>query len=86
MGYSINDRLVQGNLFTENGKWKYTVVLDYTGLWDALDPNEAARTALRQATDKGISGVTLREVPQGWWLAVLEPYTKYSYPVLAVGL
>lgn len=85
MGYTTDDYQVKGNLFTENGKWKYAVALDYSGQWDATDPKNAAKNALRQATDRGTSGVTIREIPPGWWLVVLEPNTRFAYPIMVRG-
>lgn len=82
MGFSVDDSIVRGDLFTENGKWKYTVALDYTKTdyhnWDLW---EEARNALRDATHNGISGVTLTDIPEGWSLVILEPYAANGYPI-----
>lgn len=84
MGYSENDRHVRGDLFNDTGKWKYTVVLDYSYpgcQYDHWDMWKQAPQALAHATDKGISGVTLTKIPDGWTLVVLEPYSKFSHPI-----
>jgi hypothetical protein len=84
MGYSDDPRHVRGDLFTDTGKWKYTVVLDYgfPGFqWDHWDMWRQTRQALAHATAKGISGVTLRQIPEGWSLVVLEPYSKFEHPI-----
>lgn len=82
MGYSRNDSHVQGLLFTPSGKWKYEVVLDYTGL-DFEDWNlwSNAEKALKQATEKNISGVTISELGDYWILVVPEPWGKNSHPI-----
>lgn len=86
MGYIQDETKVRGDLFTETGKWKYTVVLDYRGGdWSHWDLYNEARDALARATDNGISGVGLREVPEGWSLVVLEPYAKNAYPIQVIG-
>lgn len=85
---------VEGHLFNANGKWKYQVWLDYSSLrhrrirgegpsgWH-YDGAEMARSALRDATDRGTSDVTYREIPDGWRLFVRHP--PQGYPVYAVG-
>ena len=84
-GFALQESHVRGDLFNEKGKWKYTVLLDYDypgfdytagNLW------RHARAALVNATDKGISGVTMREIPLGWFLVVLEPYSQFSHPIV----
>ena len=83
MGFTHDERQVEANLFNENGKWKYTVALDYTNVdWDSLDLWSAARMALRDATERGTSGAPLRRIPEGWSLVVLEPYAKNSFPIM----
>lgn len=62
------------HLFKPSGKWEYEVFLDYTGMvgWNEcgytelvgpggkyLNPADAAREALRQATANGTSRVTI---------------------------
>lgn len=86
MGYTDDPTKVRGDLFTDTGKWKYTVVLDYDGgdyhdgdLW------VQALAALARASERKISGVTLEEIPEGWTLVVLEPYSKFSHPITVKG-
>lgn len=86
MGYTDDSTKVRGDLFTESGKWKYTVVLDFDGGdYENWDLWTEAKNALARATDAGISGVRLREVPHGWALVVLEPYSRFQYPITVVG-
>lgn len=86
MGFSLNDRHVEGNLFTDTGKWKYEVQLDYTGSdYESWDLWTEARVALRRASAAGTSGVTLHEIPSGWHLVVLEPFGKFSHPIMVTG-
>lgn len=83
MGFSLDPRHVEGNVFGETGKWKYTVQLDYTGGdWDNWDLWSEARAALARATRRRISGVSLVAIPSGWTLVVLEPYGRNSHPIM----
>lgn len=83
MGYTYDDSRVRGDLFNERGKWKYTVVLDYRGgdywTWDLWSE---ARNALARATRSGVSGVSLKDIPYGWTLVVLEPYSRNGHPII----
>lgn len=75
---------VPANLFTESGKWKYEVRLDYRNPPEGyISCNDNARRALRQATENGTSEVTISVVPEGWSLVVLAP--PEGYPVMARG-
>lgn len=86
MGYNHDATKRRGDLFNANGKWKYTVTLDYGGGdWDTWDIWQQTRIALRRATDCGTSGVLMREVPEGWTLVVLKPYTRFCHPVIVKG-
>lgn len=83
MGYDVDESKVRGDVFTENGKWKYTVCLDYSNcLWNSPDIWTETRRALREATGQNISGVMFDEIPAGWILVVLEPYNKFSHPII----
>jgi hypothetical protein len=86
MGYSYNDDHVRADLFTESGKWKYTVALDYSfqslADFEHWDMAAQARRALRHATVLGVSGVSLLEIPEGWSMVVLDPHSKNSFPIL----
>lgn len=75
--------MVRGELFTETGKWKYTVQIDMMGFYSELDINDAVRKALRN-TDSDIRGVTDSAVAPGsrYTLVVFEPYHKNAYPVM----
>jgi hypothetical protein len=85
-GFSLDPRHVEGTVFTETGKYKYTVCLDYTGgdfeTWDLWTE---AKNALRRATKAGTSGVTFAEIHPGWHLVVLEPYGKTGHPIMVTG-
>jgi hypothetical protein len=76
-------------LFSESGKWKYDVCLDYTGQtqsqYENWDNAREAVKALARATEKGISGVTFKVVPEGWSLVVPEPHALHSYPLMVRG-
>lgn len=86
------DLIVEGHLFKPSGKWKYEVQLDYSGIYDKegnvcvpgrryIDPAEAALMALKQATAKGLSGVSL-EKPGDYHLVVINPPT--GFPAMVV--
>lgn len=76
----------KGELFNEGGKWKYTVWLDYRGLeWDTWDLWSNARQALHNSTDRGLSGVIFHTVPDGWRLVVVDPWGRYSHPIMVIG-
>lgn len=83
MGFSLNPEVVEGNLFNEDGKWKYQVALNYKGLYNHFEPIDATRLAWSNSV--GSSGVTLEHIPKGWFLVVLEPYHIYSHPVMIRG-
>lgn len=86
MGYNHDNTKRRGDLFNDTGKWKYTVTLDYKGAdYDHWDIWAETTTALRRATDHGTSGVRLREIPTGWTLVVLKPYSRYSHPITIKG-
>ncbi len=86
MGFNIDPTKVRADVFTESGKWKYTVCLDYSGLnYSSWDLWEQAKLALKQATGKKISGVTFDQVPIGWMMVVLDPYGKTEYPIIVKG-
>lgn len=86
---------VSAELFTPSGKWKYSVLLDYTGIYHkpvsvdgvrdksipwTLDVGRAAELALAAATDRGTSGVSIRELGDYWTLVVPDP--PNGWPVL----
>lgn len=88
MGFALEEHTVRGDLFTDTGKWKYTVALDYSGPdFDYQDWNlwRQAVRALETATVRGTSGVSLTKIPAGWTLVVLEPYGQYSHPITVKG-
>ena len=86
MGYNSDDRFVRGDLFKPSGKWEYTVTLDYRdGDYYSYDLHQEARDALRRATDRGISGVSISGLEDYWTLVVLEPYAEGSYPIVVHG-
>lgn len=89
MGYSVEDSHVKALLFNQRGKWKYTVCLDYTGQtteeWEDWDLWKEARKALKRATENGISGVTMDDVPEGWSLVIPEPRGKTAHPIMVRG-
>ena len=81
MGFCNNDRHVRGELFNQNGRWKYTVALDYTGLdWEHWDLEGNACKAFAQG-----KGVTMKEIPSGWKLVVLEPFSQFQHPIMVHG-
>jgi len=82
----VHPNRVEGDLFNEGGKWKYTVQLDYEGGdYETWDLWTEARNALARATRRGISAVTLTEIPRGWWLVVLEPVGRSAHPIMVRG-
>jgi hypothetical protein len=80
------DGLAEAVLFNRNGNYEYTVRLDYSGVdQKGHDPRGWAVAALRQSTEKGVSGVRFTEVPEGWHLVVFEPHTGHPVPVMVTG-
>jgi hypothetical protein len=75
MGFATDDCCVRGELFTLNGKWKYTVTLDMNDLWDML-PCDAVRAAWNKGTPEVVAGAT------GFHLVVFDPYNKYAHPIM----
>jgi len=88
MGFSLDDRKVEANVFTDTGKWKYTVELDYRFPdfdWEHWDLHTMALKALENATNNGTSGVTFKSIGPGKMMVVLEPYAKNSHPIIVMG-
>ncbi len=89
MGFSLEEHRVRGDLFKSSGKWMYTVQLDYSGPdfdFGDWDLSKQARHALATATARSTSGVTLTDIPAGWTLVVLDPYSEFSHPILVRGV
>lgn len=85
MGFSLNEYLVRGDLFTETGKWKYTVTLNYE--FDGFDYEHwDIHTMARRAFANG-KGVSFKEITSenGYRLVVLEPYALNGYPIMIQG-
>ena len=86
MGYTVDDRQVRADVFTESGKWKYIVALDCSDVdYDDWDLWRQAKRALVRATVNETSGVRFAEIPVGWYMVVLEPYSRHSHPVMVKG-
>jgi transposase-like protein len=70
---------VRGELFKPSGKWAYSVKLDYSdtaaiaAASGYVDPAVAAAHALRTATARGTSEVTVVELGAYWTLVVPDP-------------
>lgn len=77
--FSLNPGMVRGELFTENGKWKYTVQINMYDFYNEVDIYEAVVKAFR-ATPSSTTGVV--EGITGYWLVVLDPYHRNAYPVM----
>lgn len=78
---------VRAEIFTRNGKWKYSVKLDYTDTETVTgtkigfcDPHVAALHALRIATQRGTSEVVFEELPDSYVMAVFDP--PNGWPIL----
>lgn len=87
----MRNLVVEGHLFKPGGKWKYEVTLDYSGIYDEsgspvgrtyIDPALAALMAMKNATQKGISGVSL-EKPGDYHLVVVDPPPGFPVMVLS---
>jgi hypothetical protein len=80
---------VRGEVFTDTGKWKYSVKLDYTKTAQLasdsgyVDPVIAAASALFVATEAGTSEVTFEYLPRGWHLFVPDP--PNGWPIMVTG-
>lgn len=77
-GFTLDIHMVRGDLFTEHGKWKYTVAIDMCGSYDAIDLHSAVVRAFR-STPSDVRGVI--DGVTGYRLVVLEPYHRNGYPV-----
>ena len=77
---------VRGNLFNNRGKWKYAVYLDYSW-WNEDDyvvPEEAAKKALRVATELETSGVNIKNLDgTNYHLVVENP--PNGWPIMVTG-
>lgn len=83
MGFSVYDGIVEGNLFVRrddgfSGKWKYTIALDMSDYWE-YGPTviDAVAQAWRDGKQKEVLTTAT-----GFWLVVITPYHKNSYPVM----
>jgi hypothetical protein len=76
--YSENPGMVRCDMFNENMKWKYTVAIDMSKVWDEPDLPKAVRAAFMSTKSKGVVDGEY----YGYYLCVSEPYSKYEYPVL----
>lgn len=75
---------VPAEVFTDTGKWKYSVRLDYRNAPAGyLAPSKNAARALRKATEGHTSDVTFRELPDGWFMFVPDP--PEGYPAMVIG-
>jgi hypothetical protein len=77
---------VRGNLFTYRGKWKYAVFLDYSW-WNEDDyvvPEEAAKKALRVATELGTSGVSIGNLDDTDYSLVVDSPPN-GWPIMVKG-
>lgn len=76
---------VPATLFTDTGKYKYAVKLDYSAMpaKGYIDPCMNARRALHLATMNGTSEVKLSVIPDGWFLVVIDP--PEGFPVMVRG-
>lgn len=86
----LEARSVRAEMFTDTGKWKYSVKLDYAQTAAIvkmpsgyIDPGEAAALALAFATRQGTSGVNIEVLPERWSLVVFDP--PNGWPVLVHG-
>lgn len=89
--WKVNERLCDAWLFKPNGKYKYSVKLDFEGIIGQgcldpqgkyVDPSIATLKALRQATERGYSGVSL-VAPGDYALVCIEP--PWGFPILIQG-
>jgi hypothetical protein len=82
----VESRFRKGELFDQYASWKYTVWLDYRGLdWEHWDIHANAAMAFKNATARGLSGVSHGKVHAGWFLIVLDPWAKHSFPIMITG-
>ena len=76
---------IRGEVFTESGKWKYTVWLefqDYNGRY--VPEHKQLEDALYISTMKDISEVTFRRLHLKWFLVVFDP--PFGYPAMVMGV
>jgi hypothetical protein len=86
---------VRAEVFTDTGKWKYSVKLDYTKTAKLaklaklandsgyIEPVIAAASALFVATKAGTSEVTFEYLPRGWHMFVPDP--PNGWPIMVTG-
>lgn len=77
MGYTTNESAVRADLFTENGKWKYSISLDMEGNYDEVNIWKAIPRIVRSQY-----GSVVHKPYEGMWIVILEPCWKYSHPIM----
>jgi hypothetical protein len=83
MGYTIHAGRVRLDLFNHRGKWAYSTSLDMEGgYYDDPSPTEAVLRAARERELEGISVTLDAWIADGGIVVCLEPYHKYSYPIM----
>lgn len=78
MNYSQRPGMVRVDFFKPSGKWKETVAMDMSGVYDFDLIHDAVRTALRNNFGDGV------EAFKGLTMVILEPYHKNAHPILMV--
>lgn len=79
------EKLVRGEVFTDSGKWKYSVKLLFQDYGDRyVAPHTQLEDALYLATVKNVSEVTFKRLPQDWELVCFEP--PFGYPAILRGV
>ncbi len=81
--YSINAGHVRGDLYSPNGKWRYTIVIDMSEYWNAADIHRAIVDATRCTPEslRGVIDIAVNNMSD-YTLVVSIPYHKYSHPIM----
>lgn len=74
MHYSNNPGKVRVDYFKPSGKWYETLEVDMTGYYDAWNVREAVRLAVTHQYESFSF--------DDWTVVCLEPYHKFSHPVM----
>lgn len=79
--YSNEPYHVRGDLFTETGKWKYTVQIDMRGEFHVIDLHRAVVRAARATPSETLGVMDGAVGPESrYWLVVLDPYHQNAHP------
>jgi hypothetical protein len=78
MNYSDNESSCRVDLFTQNGKWKYTIAVDFGVFYNEPLIHDAFRMAMQRYFDEWDRGEVRY---RGMRAVCLEPYHVHAHPI-----